>query len=223
MSRGKPAAVVFDLDGTLVDSLPLVLAAITHATEPYGGRPTMDIFAHLGGPPERFMAGLVKNPADVPEAVRRMVDFHEGNEHLIQPFAGAIDLLARLREAGVRTGVWTGRDRRSTERVMRRHALEGVFGAVVCCDDLATHKPDPAGLIEILRRLGAGPSETIFVGDADVDILGGAAAGVDTLLIRHARAIAPGVMAQSWRAVEKPADAYNVITALCAGITQGRS
>jgi beta-phosphoglucomutase-like phosphatase (HAD superfamily) len=79
-------AVVFDLDGTLMDSLTLVLAAITHAIEPFGGRPTMDIFARLGGPPERFMGALVKQPEDVPTAVARMEDYHRANGHLIRPY-----------------------------------------------------------------------------------------------------------------------------------------
>jgi HAD superfamily hydrolase (TIGR01549 family) len=214
MSRAAPTAVVFDLDGTLVDSLPLVLAAIAHALEPYGGRPTMDIFAHLGGPPERFMAGLVDDPAHVPEAVRRMAEFHDGNEQLIQPFAGASELLARLRREGVRAGVWTGRDRLSTDRMLRRHGLAEAVGAVVCGDDLPSHKPDPAGLREVLRRLEVTAGEAIFVGDADVDVLGGAAAGVDTLMIRHARQIAPVILARSWRVTATPTEAYATIAGL---------
>lgn len=214
MSRSAPPrAVVFDLDGTLLDSLPLVLAAITHAIEPHGARPTMDIFSHLGGPPERFMGTLLKNPAHVPDALRRMERFHRENEQLIQPFAGAVEIIATLHRAGIRTGVWTGRDRESTDRILQRHALDRVFGTVVCGDDLPTHKPDPAGLREILRRLDVPASATIFVGDADVDVLGGAAAGVDTLLIRHARTIDAAVLARAWRATATPREAYGEIAA----------
>ena len=73
MSRTAPTeAVVFDLDGTLVDSLPLVLQAISYAIEPFGPlRPTMEIFARLGGPPERFMPGLLNDPRDTPAALAR--------------------------------------------------------------------------------------------------------------------------------------------------------
>ena len=213
-----PRAVVFDLDGTLVDSLPLVLASIAHAIEPYGGRPTMDIFAHLGGPPERFMGTLLDNPAHVPEALRRMEEFHRGNEQLILPFAGAAEIVATLRTAGVAGAVWTGRDRESTERMLRRHGLDRAFRTVMCGDDLPTHKPDPEGMREILRRLTLRADETIFVGDADVDVLGGSAAGVDTLLIRHARTIAPPILTRSWRHVATPREAYEVVVAaLTAG------
>ena len=218
MSRvSPPRAVVFDLDGTLLDSLPLVLAAIAHAIEPYGARPTMDIFSHLGGPPERFMSGLVRDPAHVPDALRRMESFHRDNEQLIQPFAGAAEMIARLAGAEVPIGVWTGRDRESTDRMLRRHGLDAAFGAVVCGDDLPTHKPDPEGLREILRRLGAISDEAIYVGDADVDVLGGVAAGVDTLLIRHARTIFPPILSRAWRAVATPREAYEVVAQSLAG------
>lgn len=157
-----PRAVVFDLDGTLLDSLPLVLAAITHAIEPFGGpRPTRDIFATLGGPPERFMPALLNDLSQVPEAVARMERYHTENTHLIQSFAGAAELLDALGALGVRTAIWTGRDRKSTEALLVRHGLAEHFATVVCGDDLPTHKPDPAGLREILRRLGVPPTEAM--------------------------------------------------------------
>lgn len=221
MSRASPPrAVVFDLDGTLLDSLPLVLAAIAHAIEPHGTRPTMDIFAHLGGPPERFMGALVRDPAHVPAALRRMESFHRDNEQLIQPFAGAAEVVETLRRSDVRMGVWTGRDRESTDRMLRRHGLDAALGAVVCGDDLPTHKPDPEGLREILRRLAVRADEAIFVGDADVDVLGGVAAGVDTVLIRHSRTIAPPILARSWRAVATPREAYEVVVKSVAAASQ---
>ncbi|MSU49846.1 MAG: HAD family hydrolase [Opitutus sp.] len=212
MSRAaQPKAVVFDLDGTLVDSLPLVLAAITYAIEPYGGRPTMDIFAKLGGPPERFMATLVDDPKNVPVAVARMEIFHRENFHLIRPYAGATPMLERLRQCGVRIAIWTGRDRASTVTLLRDHQLDGFFATVVCGDDLPSHKPDPAGLREIMRRLELKPEEMLFVGDADVDVLGGDACGVNTLLIRHTRTIEPGISARAWRTVASAPDAYEIV------------
>ena len=64
MRRARPIrAVIFDLDGTLFDSLPLVLRAFQHALEPFGGRPTMATFAALGGPPEKIFPLLISTPA----------------------------------------------------------------------------------------------------------------------------------------------------------------
>ena len=212
MSRSaRPKAVVFDLDGTLVDSLPLVLAAISYAVEPFGGRPTMDIFAHLGGPPDRFMATLVDRPENVPVALERMARYHRENFHLIQPYPGVNHLLEELSIHGVQVAVWTGRDRDSTVHVLQAHRLAGHFSAVVCGDDLPSHKPDSAGLNEIMRQLGLKPEEVFYVGDADVDVLGGVGCGVDTLLIRHSRTINENISARSWRTVGSPGEAYAVV------------
>jgi pyrophosphatase PpaX len=214
MSRaGRLRAVVFDLDGTLLDSMPLVLAAVTHAIEPFAPRPSREIFARLGGPPERFMATLLDEAANLPVALTRFEGYHRSNAHLIRPFEGAERVLQRLRTAGVQLGIWTGRDRVSTEWLLKEHRLEGYFATAVCGDDLPSHKPDPAGLQELMRRFGVAPAETLFVGDADVDVLGGVGGGVDTLLIRHTRDIHPDITAQSWRTVLLPAEAFDVIFA----------
>ncbi len=209
--------VVFDLDGTLIDSLPLVLEAIRHALEPFGGSPTMDIFARLGGPPERFLADLLPDPVHVPAALQRMVTFHHRNHHLIQPYAGAAETLRELRTRGIPAGIWTGRDRASTRTLMAAHHLDGIVDAVVCGDDLPTHKPDPQGLLAVIDRLGCAPGEVLLVGDADVDVLGGHAGGVETVLIRHQRTIAPEVTAACWRDVATPAEAYALVRASLLG------
>lgn len=208
-----PRVVVFDLDGTLLDSLSLVLAAIAHAVEPFGARPTMDIFARLGGPPDRFMPTLLTDLSHVPAALARMEAFHSENIHLIRPFDGVPALLDLLRAHGVRCAVWTGRDRVSTEMLLQQHGLEGYFASVVCGDDLPSHKPDPEGLREIMRRLEVRAEEVLFLGDADVDVLGGVACGVDTILIRHAREIDAHITARSWRMVGSPSEAYALVRA----------
>lgn len=206
-----PRAVVFDLDGTLLDSLSLVLEALRHALQPYGLQPTMDIFPLLGGPPERFLQTLVHDPKDVPVVMERLVEFHRVNGHLLRPFAGAQKLLENLHGRGIRLGLWTGRDRISADWLLRHHGLERFFSAIVCGDDLSTHKPDPEGLREILRRLGVNPADTLYVGDADVDVLGGASCGVDTLLIENGRSIEDAVAERCWRAVKLPQDAYEAV------------
>lgn len=221
MRRSKPLrAVVFDFDGTLVNSLPLVLASIAYALEPYGGKPTMEIFAKLGGPPDRFLPLLLDDPNNVPDALARMDEYHRANNHLVEVFDGAAKMLDGLSAAGVRAAIWTGRDRVSTEILLRELRLEGHFATVVCGDDLPTHKPDAAGLREIMQRLGVGPEETVFVGDADVDVLGGHACGVDTILIRHARRIAEDIAEQTWQSVATPADAYELVVKCIAEAKQ---
>jgi HAD superfamily hydrolase (TIGR01509 family) len=207
----RPRAVVFDLDGTLIDSLPLVLAAVGHALEPFGSRPTTEIFARLGGPPERFLGTLLNDLKNLPVALERLETFHRKNAHLIQPYKGVSSLLAALRSAGVQVAIWTGRDRVSADWLLREHQLAGFFATIVCGDDLPSHKPDSEGLREIMRRLGVKPDETLFVGDADVDVLGGVGCGVDTLLIRHSREVELHIASKSWRTVGSPNDAFELV------------
>lgn len=202
-----PRAVVFDLDGTLVDSMPLVLRAYAYALAPY--RPEMgdaEILALLGGPPERFFTDVL-GEAQAAAALARLEAFGAANWQLIESFAGMAETIAELgRHAAV--GLWTGRDRVSTEWLLRTHGIAGLVRAGVCGDDLPSHKPDPAGLREVLRQLGVAPAEAVFAGDADVDILAGTAAGVRTILIEHGRAVPEEIRAQAWRRFDRPAQAY---------------
>lgn len=211
--KSRTSAVVFDLDGTLIDSLPLVLRAFAHALEPFGPRPTMEIFARLGGPPQRVFHTLLDSARHVPAAIKRLEAFNRDNDHLIKPFAGAGVVLAELQARGARLAVWTGRDRGTTDTLLRAHGLTEFFHTVVCGDDLPTHKPDPQGLREILGRLGVAAHEALLLGDADVDVLGGAACRVDTVLIRHAREVGAEVSAKAWRTVVSPFEAYELALA----------
>ncbi len=206
-------AVVFDLDGTLIDSMPLVLRAFAHALAPF--RPELteeDIFLRLGGPPERMLAELIGDKTGAGEALRRLEDFGFANAHLVQPFPGMRDMLVDLRARGLKLAVWTGRDRATTETILCAHGLAEIFATVVCGDDRPTHKPHPGGLLEILKTLGVSPEETFFAGDADADVLGGAEAGVRTLLIRHERKPDAAILAKAWGVVETPAEAYRIVT-----------
>jgi HAD superfamily hydrolase (TIGR01509 family) len=191
-----------------------VLQAIGHAIEPFGPRPEREILAKLGGPPERFLTTLLADERNTPVALRRMMEFHDQNVHLIRPFAGAEEILLRLKERAT-LAVWTGRDRASAERLLREHGLANLFATVVCGDDLPSHKPDPAGLKEIMRRLGVTTGETLFVGDADVDVLGGAACGVSTVLIRHGREVEMETSAQAWHVAETPLAALELALRCC--------
>lgn len=216
MTRARTfQAVVYDLDGTLVDSMPMVLQAFAYALEPYlPPFPPMELFARLGGPPDRTFRDLLGNEEQAAAAMRRLEEFSRANWRLIQAFDGMDRHLEAMLADGLVLALWTGRERESTEWILREQRLEARLRTVVCGDDLPTHKPHPGGLEEILRRLAVTRDAALFVGDADVDVLAGAEAGVRTLLIRHGRTVRPEVLTKAWRVVETPAEAYAVVRAL---------
>jgi len=213
MSRASPTrAVIFDLDGTLVDSMPLVLRAFAHALLPYCGELTPEaITSHLGGPPDRMFRKLIADERNVPEAMQRLMDYDLANWRLIQPFEGMHALLDHLEREQQSLALWTGRERESTELILKEHGITPKLDVWVCGDDLPTHKPHPGGLEEALRQLAVARDEALFVGDADVDVLAGSAGGVRTLLIAHDRVIDPAIRAKAWRTVATPAEAYAIV------------
>lgn len=211
-----PRAVVFDLDGTLIDSMPFVLRAFAHALAPF--RPDLnanDIFLRLGGPPERTLLELTGDAAKANEALRRLDAFGFTDVSLVPPFAGVHAFLTTLVERGLRLAVWTGRDRMTTEMILRGHGLAEFFRDMVCGDDLSSHKPHPEGLVALMQRLRVSPVETVFVGDSDVDVIGGAEAGVRTVLIDHGRVIPNGVKERVWRQLGRPDEAYRFVGDAC--------
>lgn len=179
------SAVVFDLDGTLIDSMPAVMEGFRLALEPvFPGISYAEISPKLGGAPEKTLKGFIGDEKKALEALRVFDGHVEDNLPMARPFEGVMEMLGELKRRGVKMGVWTGRDRRTTERLLELHGLGAFFEVVVCGDDFATHKPEPEGLMAVLGRLGELPVNALMVGDAVADVLGGQRAGCATMWIR---------------------------------------
>lgn len=185
-----PRAVVFDLDGTLVDTAPDIIAAL-NALLAEQGRPSLHAaavrqligdgaqklvergFAATGGPAPQALAGLS----------RRFLELYEPRiARLSRPYPGVRDTLARLAGAGFRLGVCTNKASRATRRLLDDLALSQYFAAVAGGDGPA-RKPDPKHLLAVLDALGAAPETALMVGDSANDVHAARAAGVRVAVV----------------------------------------
>jgi pyrophosphatase PpaX len=180
--------VLFDLDGTVVDSGAIILASMRHATREVLGRDYSDeeLLQAVGGPGlEAQMSALA------PEHVERLVDVYRAhNEPLhdaLEACVGMEDVLARLRDEGRRLGVVTAKRRSTVELAFSRVPLGHLFEVVVGGDDTARHKPDPEPLLLGAERLGADPAATAYVGDSPFDVRAAKAAGMFAVAVTWGR------------------------------------
>jgi phosphoglycolate phosphatase-like HAD superfamily hydrolase len=176
----EPArGVVFDLDGTLVDTMTTVPRAYVDTVRDLGG-PTVEpgevVAAWHVGPAPAVLAhllGRAVSPEDL-EVYHHHVDAAVAT---VRPFAGVIPLLRDLELAGYRLGVFTGAGRRAALLLLAGAGLDGFFPVVVCGDDVAKPKPAPDGLLLACRRLRVDAADSAYVGDAEVDRCCAEAAG----------------------------------------------
>jgi len=207
--------VVFDLDGTLIDSMTFVVKGLATAVSPYRRRPSpAEVMRNLGGPSDACVRRLLGGRKHLAEALATYLGFLRRNEDRMRPFRGARVLMKDLQAASVRLGLWTGRERDSTEERLGALGWDRSFSPVVCGDDLPSHKPDPEGLLRILRSWRLKPEEALFVGDSDQDFEGGSAAGVPTVAIGHGRPIPAGLRRDVLAVLSRPADAYSLVRKL---------
>ncbi|HTO04648.1 MAG TPA: HAD-IA family hydrolase [Opitutus sp.] len=210
----RRAAVVFDLDGTLLDSMPMILQMFGHAIHPFAQPLTEEAWRlHLGGPPRRILERVLADASHVDQALVRLESYQRSHSKTIAAFEGMSAILEDLERVNLPVGLWTGRDRESTLELIEVHKMGRILRVCICGDDLMTHKPDPEGLAVALRGLDADPAESVFVGDSEVDVLAGAALGVRTVWITHGLTIDSTVGNQAWRIVNTPLEAYEVIRA----------
>lgn len=211
MSRRRPQyrGAVFDLDGTLLDSMASVLEGMAMVVEPFRPRPDRaEVMRNLGGPSDACLLRLLGGRAHLAAAHQAYMRFFAESEEAVRLFRGARKLLRELHSAAIPLGIWTGRERNMTEARLRALALTRRFDMLVCGDDLPSHKPDPEGLLRIVQRWGLTAGEVLFVGDSDQDFAGARAAGVPLVAIHHDRAIPPALLRHPIAVVATPAEAF---------------
>lgn len=173
-------AVLYDYDGTLMDSFGLIKGAYDYLSDLYG-RPRPDeahlreLLRHATPMPqimETFYPGLSQA-----ELFRKNADYFRRNIAGITTFEGVKTLLTGVKERGVSQAIVTGGDK-NVLNVMKHHQIDTFFTSVVHCDRVTFGKPNPEGILLALEECGTLPEEAIMVGDSPSDIFAGKNAGV---------------------------------------------
>jgi pyrophosphatase PpaX len=170
--------VLFDLDGTVIDTGSIILASMRHAVETVIGGEYSDeqLMAAVGGPGlEAQMQAL--DPERVDELVRVYRAHNEPLHETISAFEGMPAVLDELKDRGHRLGIVTAKRRATVELAFARIPIEHLFETVVGGDETERHKPDPQPLQLALERLGAQPGDAAYVGDSPFDMQAAKAAG----------------------------------------------
>jgi len=180
--------VLFDLDGTVVDSGAIILASMRHATREVLGRDYSDeeLLQTVGGP------GLeAQMHALAPDQVDRLVDVYRAhNEPLheeLEACVGMENVLVRLHEEGHRLGIVTAKRRATVDLAFAQVPLGHLFETVVGGDETERHKPDPAPLLLAAERMSAEPADTAYVGDSPFDVRAAKAAGMFAVAVTWGR------------------------------------
>jgi len=182
MSTVPRFALLFDLDGTLLDSIDLLLDCMEHA---FAGRPLAPSRAQwtegIGTPLRQQMREWQVAEHELEQVVARYRAHQDVHlEHMTSLFPGALDVLQWARTEGVRTGVVTSKGRGMTTRSLRHVGLADAFDVIVTADDTPRHKPDPLPVQHALQQLGVPPCRALFVGDSTHDMHAGRRAGTHT-------------------------------------------
>ena len=179
-----PKAVLFDIDGTILDA-NLSIRDTMNRVLLERGQPTFtkaELDRLIGNPLRMILAEKCKDPKVVEEMVPRYrMAYGESGWLLADLFPGVHDLLVRLRGRGVATGIVSSKGQRESEVLLSDLGIAGLFDCVVGDDDVRPLKPDPAPVAHGCALLGMGPAETVMVGDTRFDILSAKAAGLQAI------------------------------------------
>lgn len=179
-------AVLFDVDGTLLDTTEFIYGGFDHTLATHG-HPAVERTAYarvMGKPLEVCYVELAPgcDPVLLCETHRT---WQGGNLHLSVPFGETVEVLRTLSDAGLGLAAITSRSRRTSVHTIEQAGLAGYLDLILSAEDAPAIKPDPAPLLLALQHLGVPPEAAVMVGDTDADILAGRAAGVRTVGVTY--------------------------------------
>jgi pyrophosphatase PpaX len=181
-----PQTLLFDLDGTIIDSIQLIVDSYHHTLRVHGHPPRTDADWLAGiGTPLRVQFLEWSSDPDILEAMiatYREFNLARHDEH-VRPYPGVVERIREIRGRGVQTGLVTSKNRSGAIRGLGLCHPEALMDVLVCADDVVNPKPHPEPVEKALALLGADRETTIYIGDSVHDMRSGRAAGVKTAAV----------------------------------------
>ena len=174
---------LFDLDGTLIDSIDLILRSYRHTLRTHRGvEPPDELWLKGLGTPIRVQLRQWSEDAGEIEAMAQTYTTYNLAHHdaLVRPYDGIVAAVTRLKQRGKQLGLVTSKSRSGAQRGLRVSGIETAFEVIVGADEVTNPKPHAEPVLLALERLGANANDAVFVGDSRHDIECGRAAGVAT-------------------------------------------
>jgi len=173
------SCILFDLDGTLADTIDLIIHCFRETLRILGLPPRSDaqILSEIGRPLHQQTRDIDPERAEEIFALYQRL-YAESHDEMVREFPGVREALDELTRRGYRMGVVTSKRSASAGPDLEFFRLERFFEVVITADDTSRHKPDPEPVLEALRRLEARPAQATFIGDSPHDMRSAHAAGV---------------------------------------------
>jgi pyrophosphatase PpaX len=175
--------VLFDLDGTLIDSVRLILDSYHHTLATHGLPPRTDEewLAGVGTPLTAQFSAWRDDPGTLEALIATYREYNlKHHDRMVTVYPGVVDLVRGLKAEGISTGLVTSKNRSGAVRGLALAQLEHLMDVMVCADEVDNPKPHPEPVEKAVRLLRADRRSTLYVGDSVHDMHSGRAAGVRT-------------------------------------------
>jgi pyrophosphatase PpaX len=177
------STILFDFDGTLVDSIELILESYRHTLRVHRGHtPGDDVWLEgLGTPLRVQFRHFTEDPDEIQAMIATYRDWNLANhDRMVRAYPGAVEAVKALHASGARLGIVTSKNLHGLKMGLELCGFDGLFDAFVTSDSLEASKPDPAPVLAAIEQLGGAAERTLMVGDSPHDIAAGRDAGTST-------------------------------------------